>query len=185
MLTLAISDPTTLLTLYWVVVTVIVIGVIGAIVPAIPGLGLITIAILIWAVIQGFTTSTVIPLIVSAVLLVLSLGIDFLATYYGAKQAGASKWGQIGAFVGLFLGLFGFLPTLPIGGPLGPIFGVIIGSVIGALVGEFLYRKNLWIAIKAAIGIVVGTVIGKLIQGILALATLVVFLFNTWPYKGG
>ena len=57
------------------------------------------------------------------------MGVDFLAGYIGAKQAGASKWGQIGAFVGLLLGFFGLLPTLPFGGPLlGILFGPLVRS---------------------------------------------------------
>ena len=171
-----------MLILYWSLVVVMLVGVVGAVVPAIPGISLITIAALVWAIATQFANSAVIPLVVAVVVL-LGVGIDFLAGYLGAKQAGASKWGQIGAFVGLLLGMFGLLPTVVIGGPLGPIVGLLLGSVLGAVVGEFLYRRDLGIAFKAALGIVVGTVIGNLIQGLLAIATLAVFLVTTWPYR--
>ncbi|WP_353735025.1 hypothetical protein [Okeania sp. SIO2C2] len=36
-------------------------------------------------------------------------------------------------------------------------------------------------ASKVGIGIVVGTVVGNIIQGILAIATVIVFLVSTWP----
>jgi hypothetical protein len=116
-----------------------------------------------------------------------SIAIDAIATYWGAKQVGASKWGQIGAIVGFALGFFGLLPALPFGGPL---VGILLGPLLGAMIGEFLYRRNLQLkervklSVKAAIGIVMGTVVGNLIQGILAIASVVTFLISTWPPVG-
>jgi uncharacterized protein len=164
--------------IYWLLVAVMVVGIIGAVVPAIPGTSLILIAIIIWGVASSSFAAIKIPLIVTVLVLLLSIGVDFLAGYIGAKQAGASKWGQIGAFVGLLLGFFGLLPALPFGGPL---LGILIGPLLGAIIGEYLYQRQLGIAIKAGIGIVVGTVIGNLLQGILAIAAVIVFLVTTWP----
>jgi uncharacterized protein YqgC (DUF456 family) len=172
-----------MLYLYWILIVVMLVGIIGAVVPALPGISLIAGASVVWAIANSFTQSTVIPMGVALVILVLGLAVDFLAGYLGAKQAGASNWGQIGAFVGLLVGMFGFLPLVPIGGPFGPLLGIILGSAIGAIVGELLYRRDLLIAFKAALGIVVGTVVGNIIQGILALASVAVFLFFTWPYR--
>ncbi|MBD2354122.1 DUF456 family protein [Tolypothrix sp. FACHB-123] len=164
--------------IYWLLVAVMVVGIIGAVVPAIPGTSLILIAIIIWGVVSSSFAAIKIPLIVTVVVLLLSIGVDFLAGYIGAKQAGASKWGQIGAFVGLLLGFFGLLPALPFGGPL---LGILIGPLLGAIIGEYLYQRQLGVAIKAGIGIVVGTVVGNLLQGILAIAAVIVFLVTTWP----
>ncbi|BAZ01639.1 hypothetical protein NIES37_56430 [Tolypothrix tenuis PCC 7101] len=168
--------------IYWLLIAVMVVGVIGAVVPAIPGTSLILIAIIIWGVVSSSFAAIKIPLIVTVIVLLLSIGVDFLAGYIGAKQAGASKWGQIGAFVGLLLGFFGLLPALPFGGPL---LGILIGPLLGAIIGEYLYQRQLGIAIKAGIGIVVGTVVGNLLQGILAIAAVVVFILNTWPQVFG
>ena len=137
----------------------------------------ILIAIIIWGIVSSSFTAIKIPLIVTIIVLLLSIGVDFLAGYLGAKQAGASKWGQIGAFVGLVVGFFGLLPALPFGGPL---LGILLGPLLGAIIGEYLYQRQLGTAIKAGIGIVVGTLIGNLIQGLLAIAAVVVFLVTTW-----
>ena len=163
--------------LYWLLVAVMVVGVIGAVVPAIPGTSLIVAAIVIWGIVHGFG-SVSIALPVAVVVLLVSMGVDFLATFWGAKRFGASKWGQIGAVVGLLLGFFGLLPALPFGGPL---VGILFGPLIGAIVGEFIYRRDFKIAVKAGLGIVVGSLVGNLIQGVLALAALGVFLYTTWP----
>ena len=167
--------------LYWLLVAVMVVGVIGAVVPVIPGTSLIVVAIVIWGVAHGFGTVTV-PLAVAIGVLLVSIGVDFLASFWGAKRFGASKWGQIGAVVGLFLGFFGLLPALPFGGPL---LGILIGPLLGAIVGELIYRKDFVVAVKAGLGIVVGSLVGNLIQGLLALGAVIVFLVSTWPLGAG
>ena len=167
---------------YWFLVALMVVGIIGAVVPAIPGTSLILVAIVIWGFVSGSFSSVTIPLIVTIAVLLLSLGIDLLATYWGAKRAGASKWGQIGAFVGLLVGIFGLLPALPFGGPL---LGILIGPLLGAFLGEYLYQRDINLALKAGVGIVVGSLVGNLIQGVLAIATVGVFLYTTLPQVVG
>jgi uncharacterized protein len=168
--------------IYGLLVALMLVGIVGAVVPAIPGSSLILIAIVIWGIVSSSFAAIKIPLIVTVIVLLLSVGVDFLASYLGAKQAGASKWGQIGAVVGFVLGILGFLPALPFGGPL---LGMLIGPLLGAIIGEYLYRKELQPAIKAGIGIVVGSIVGNLLQGLLAIAAVVVFLVTTWPQVFG
>jgi hypothetical protein len=163
--------------IYWLLVTLMVVGVVGAVVPGIPGASLIVIAILVWGGLKGFSTISI-ALGVALLVLLLSLGVDFLATFWGAQRAGASRWGQIGAMIGLVVGFLGLLPALPFGGPL---LGVFFGPLIGALIGELLYRRDLKLAAKAALGVVVSSLIGNLVQGLLALGAVGVFLITTWP----
>jgi uncharacterized protein YqgC (DUF456 family) len=167
--------------LYWLLVALMVVGIIGAVVPGIPGTILIVTAVVIWGMVHGFAGLSI-PLTVAIVVLVANMGMDFLATYLGAKQAGASKWGQIGAVVGLLLGVFGLLPILPFGGPL---LGLLLGPLLGAIVGEYIYRRDIKLAARAGLGIVVGSLIGSLIQGLLAALAVVVFLVTTWSQVMG
>lgn len=166
-----------MLILYWLLVALMVVGIVGAVVPGIPGTSLILIAIVIWGAVQGSLNSVGVPLVVAVVVLLLNIAIDLLASYWGAKQAGASKWGQIGAIVGLVLGVLGLLPALPFGGPL---LGILLGPLLGAIVAEYFYQRDLKLAFKAGVGIVVGSLVGNLIQGLLAIAVVGVFLFTTW-----
>ncbi|MGI8503276.1 MAG: DUF456 domain-containing protein [Hassallia sp.] len=168
--------------IYWLLVAVMIFGIIGAVVPAIPGTSLILISIIIWGFVSGSFAAIKIPLIVTVIVLVLSIGVDFLGGYLGAKQAGASKYGQIGAVVGLLLGFFGLLPALPFGGPL---LGILLGPLLGAIIGEYIYQRNFLSSVKAGVGIIAGTLIGNLIQGILAIAAVAVFLFTTWSQVFG
>ncbi len=163
------------------------VGIVGAVVPGIPGPSLILGAILVWGIVQGFSNITW-PLVAIFVILILSSGVEFLASYWGAKQAGASKWGQIGAIVGLVFGFFGLLPASLIGGPL---LGILIGPLLGAIIGEFLYRRELELgqrakqSVKAGLGVVVGSLIGNLIEGLLAIVAVVIFVLSTWPPSAG
>ena len=171
-----------MLILYWLLVALMFVGIIGAVVPGIPGTSLILVAIAIWGFVQGSLSSVSAPLFVAVGVLLLGIGIDFLASYWGAKRAGASNWGQIGAIVGLVLGFVGLLPTLPFGGPL---LGILLGPLLGAIVAEYLYQRDWKLAFKAGVGIVVGSLVGNLIQGLLAIAVVVVFLFTTWAQVVG
>ncbi len=167
-----------MLILYWVLFVVMCVGIIGAFLPAIPGPTLILVAIAIWGVaVQNFAVIAW-PLAVAIIILLFGIAIDLLASQLGAKKAGASQWGQIGAIVGMICGFLGLLPTLPFGGPL---LGLLLGPLIGAIVGELLYTKDLQKSIKAGVGIVVGSVVGNVIQGILAIVPVVVFLVTTYP----
>ncbi len=75
------------------------------------------------------------------------------------------------------------MPALPVGGPL---LGILFGTMLGAFLGEFLYRKELKMAArlqlsgKVSLAVVVSSLIGNIIEGLLALAAVVVFLLTTW-----
>lgn len=173
--------------LYWVLVAVMVVGALGAVLPGIPGAILILAAVVVWGAVQGFS-NVALPLGITVLVLLLNFGVEFLASYWGAKQVGASKWGQVGSIVGLVLGVLGLLPALPVGGPL---LGILLGPLVGAVTGEFLYRRELELApraqlsLKAGAGIVVGSLVGKLIQGLLAFVAVAVFVYTTWPMMSG
>ncbi|MDY6938285.1 MAG: DUF456 family protein [Cyanobacteriota bacterium] len=172
--------------LYWILLGLMGIGVIGAIVPGLPGTSLILVSVLAWCVATGFA-GVGWPLVAVFVILILSAGIDYLALYWGVEKAGASKWATFGSIFGLVLGVFGLLPALPLGGPL---LGLLVGPVVGAFVGEWLYRGELEPgartkqAFKACMGVVVGSLIGNVIEALLAIAAIVIFIFNTWPPLG-
>jgi uncharacterized protein len=158
------------------------VGVVGAVIPIVPGPSLVLGASVIAGILYHWDNA-MITLIVSGVVLVMCFTIEQLAGIWGAQKAGASHWGQIGSIVGLFLGFFGLLPALPFGGPL---VGLFFGPFIGAVVGELCYPREaplddrLKISFKAGVGIVTGSVIGLLLQGLLTLVAAIVFVVTTW-----
>jgi uncharacterized protein len=172
---------------YWLLIAVMLLGVVGAFIPAIPGPSLIVGAVVAAGFIYGWPQVTI-PLIVSIIVFALCFAIEYLAGVLGGQKAGASHWGQVGAMIGLGLGFFGMLPALPVGGPL---LGIFFGPFIGAVVGEILYLMRdkslsaldrLQKSLKAGIGIVAGSLVGLVMQGLLSLGALMVFLFNTYSH---
>ena len=163
-------------------VLIMVGGVIGAMVPALPGITLVIGAMVLWGLVVGFGGLKW-ALAVAIAAFLLSLAVDYLAGILGAQRVGGSTWGQVGAFIGMFLGLLGLLPLLPTGIPL---LGILLGTVLGAFLGEFLHRRDLNLGQrlqqsgKVGLAIVLGTLVGNLLQGILALVAVVVFLLTTW-----
>jgi uncharacterized protein len=173
---------TTATLIYLALLLLCFVGVIGAVVPIMPGPILIVGA----AVIAGFIYNwdlVQIPLVVAGIVFVMCFAIDQLSGMWGAQKAGASSWGQIGSFVGLILGFVGLLPVLPLGGPL---VGMFFGPFVGAVVGELLYPRQVSldrrvvISVKAGVGIVLGSVLGLIIQGLLSLFAAIVFAVTTW-----
>jgi uncharacterized protein len=173
----------TLFIFYWALIAVMLVGLVGSFIPALPGIGLIVAAVVTWTIVTGGATANW-ALGTAIVALLLSLVVGYLATYLGAKQVGASSWGQTGAIVGLVIGFLGLLPALPVGGPL---LGILFGTMLGAFIGEFCYRKELEMSKrlafsgKVSIAVVVSSLIGTLLEGLLALTTIVVFIVTTWP----
>lgn len=173
-----------LVTIYWIVLAVMAIGVIGAIIPGLPGSSIILTAILGWSIVTKFA-GVGLPLIIVFVVLILSAGVEYLGVYLGSKQVGASKWSQYGAIAGMALGFLGLLPAFLVGGPL---LGILVGAVLGAFIGEYLYRSNLDSnerirqSFKASMGIVVGSILGNIIEALLAAVAVAIFIFSTWNF---
>ena len=140
----------------------VIVGIIGTVLPALPGVPLVFAGLLLAARADGFDKVGWAPLVVLGLLTLLSLVVDFWATAKGAKRVGASRMAVIGSVLGMLAGLL-----------LGP-FGIFIGAFAGAVAGELLHRRSLGQAdIGAAAKIGVGTWLG-IVMGI-ALKLAVVF----------
>ncbi|MEL6327327.1 MAG: DUF456 family protein [Cyanobacteria bacterium J06626_23] len=170
--------------LYWILVALMALGALGELIPGMPGASLILVCILVWSVATGFAGIGW-SIVLVFLILILSAAVEFLAAYWGARQFGASKWGQFGALIGLVVGFLGLLPALPIGGP---VFGVLFGPFIGAFIGEYVTRQDVegeskvQVALRASVGTVVGSFLGNLIDGLLAIIAVIVFVITTWPF---
>lgn len=155
--------------LFWWLFTIVLfaVGLIGTVVPVLPGTTIILAAAIIHRFMLGPEKSVGWPTMALLVLLTLATyAIDFLSGYFGAKYFGASGWGRFGAIVGAIVGLFFGL------------IGLFLGPVIGAVAGEFVAGKKMINAGRAGWGSLLGNVggmVGKLLVG---LAMIVIFLMN-------
>ncbi|MGA7274939.1 MAG: DUF456 family protein [Candidatus Udaeobacter sp.] len=160
--------------LFWWVITIILfaVGLIGTIVPVVPGTTIILAAAVIHRIMLGPEKSIGWRTIIVLVLLTLATyAIDILGGYFGAKYFGATKWGTFGAILGALVGLFF------------GIVGLFVGPVIGAIAGEFVAGKRMIDAGRAGWGSLLGNLgamLGKLVIG-LAMIT-IFFLTAPTPF---
>jgi uncharacterized protein YqgC (DUF456 family) len=159
-------------TVYYVLAGILIlVGIAGVILPAIPGLPLVFAGMLLAAWAGGFQQIGVTTLVILGVLTVLSLGIDFWAAAMGARRVGASRLALVGAIVGTLGGLV-----------LGPV-GLFIGPFVGALAGELLHGRRLDAAgmgqaTRVGFGTWLGIAMGIALKLMLALAMLGLFAWS-------
>ena len=142
---------------------VMLLGLIGSILPGLPGTPLVFLAAVGHRLYFGQASVSNLVLGVLAGLMVVSLLLDFAATALGAKRFGATWRGAVGAVVG---GLCGLLLVFP---------GIILGPFIGALVFELLGGKEFKAAASAGAGATLGLLLG--IIGKVALTVVMAGLF--------
>jgi len=152
--------------LWWVLAAIIVIaGLVGTVVPALPGVPLIFAGLVLAAWTNGFEPVGWGTIGVLAALTVIAVIIDIMSAAFGAKRKGASPrafWGAtLGAIVGMFFGLVGIL------------FGPFIGAVAAELAGGSGAHQ----AGRSGYGVWVGLVLGTAAK--LAIAFLMLGIFLT------
>jgi uncharacterized protein YqgC (DUF456 family) len=135
--------------LLWIAAVIFIsAGIIGLIIPAVPGPSLLLIGLICAAWAEGFEyigwgTVTVLILLTGGAFL-----IDFVAGALGAKRSGASKQATYGALLGAVVGIFFGL------------VGAFIGPFIGAFVAELLVRRQAKQATEVGVMTLIGVVIG-------------------------
>jgi uncharacterized protein YqgC (DUF456 family) len=137
-------------------------GLLGCVLPAIPGPPLSYVALLLvqWAW-KPFGTTT---LIVFAVITVIVTVLDYVIPVWGAKVFGATKQGIYGSIIGMLVGTF-----------LTPV-GMITGLLAGAILGDMYAGKKLSDAIGSGLGTFIGTMAGMVVKLILSgIMTFMVF----------
>src|SRR5690606_37338120 len=117
---------------YLLAALMVLVGLAGIILPALPGLPLVFAGMLLAAWTDGFERVEWWWLVILGALTVLSLLVDFWATAAGAKRVGASRKAVVGAVIGTVVGLF-----------IVPPFGLFIGPFVGALLGELWHGRGI------------------------------------------
>ena len=145
----------------WVWITLGIIltiaGIVGCIIPLIPGPPLSYAALLI----VHFTIGDLFSnrfLILWLLLTILVTLLDYYVPIWGTQKFGGSKSGVWGSAIGLILGLFIFPP-----------FGIIAGPFIGAVAGELLGGKDMSNALRSGFGSFLGFIAGTIMKLVVSL----------------
>ena len=139
----------------------LLIGIIGCIVPGLPGTPIAYAGLWIAQATDQVDFSWQFLLIWGIVVIIISV-LDYIVPAWGTKHYGGSKWGVWGSTIGVFIGLF-----------FGAA-GVIFGPLVGAILGELIAGKQIHEAIKAGwgsfIGILFGTIFKLIACGLMTVA---------------
>jgi uncharacterized protein YqgC (DUF456 family) len=155
--------------LFWWLITIVLfaVGLIGTVLPVIPGTTVILAAAIIHRIMLGAEKSVGWwSIAILALLTLLTYLLDFLSGYFGAKYFGATKWGLFGAVLGAIVGLFF------------GIIGLFVGPVIGAVAGEFIAGKRMIDAGRAGWGSLLGNLGGMIGKLLIGLTMVVIFLMS-------
>ena len=151
--------------LLWVAaVALIAIGVAGTILPAIPGVTLVFLGMLLGAWIDDFARIPVWLVVIFALLTAVAWAVDYFAAAAGARRAGASKLAVVGAIVGTVAGIFTGL------------IGLLFMPLVGAAVGEFIAQRDLRRAGTVGVATWLGLLVGTAIKVAIVFAMIGVFV---------
>lgn len=126
--------------LWMLAALLVVLGLVGTVVPKLPGPLLVFAGLLIGAWADRFERVGPFTLVLLALLVVGALVLELWAAHHGARRSGASALAVAGAALGALVGLFFSLP------------GLLLGPFLGAFAGELLMRRGLRQAGRAGLG---------------------------------
>lgn len=152
-------------TVWWVLSTaLILLGLAGIVLPALPGTILVLAGIVLGAWIDGFTRVGWFTIAAVTVLAVVAFAMDYFSAVLGARRVGASKQAVAGAAIGTVAGIF-----------MG-IIGVFFMPLVGAAIGEYLARREHGRALQVGLATWIGLMVGMLAKFVLAFMMIGIYL---------
>ncbi len=142
----------------------ILVGLAGTILPAVPGVPLVFAGMLIGAWVGDFEKVSVWTVVLLGVLTAAAVVLEVVASAVGAKRTGASWLAFAGAGVGTLIGAFA------------GIVGLLLGPFVGAVIGEWLATRDMPQATRAGVGAAIGFIIGTAAKLALCFAMLGIFV---------
>jgi uncharacterized protein len=151
--------------LLWVLcAALILVGLVGTVLPLLPGTVLVWAGIVLGAWIDDFTRVSLTTVLVISALALLAWALDYVAGLMGAKKAGASTQALIGAAAGTLVGLFMGL------------IGVLFMPLLGAAAGEYLAQKDQKRAAQVGLATWIGIMVGLIAKVVLAFIMVGIFI---------
>lgn len=151
----------------------ILLGVLGAVIPALPGPPMSWLGLL-FLYLTKVVEIRMSFLIITALIALAVYLLDLFMPAWGTKKFGGSKQGSYGAIIGVLVALL-----IPVFGPL----GFLVFPFLGAFIGEHIYNKASKNKLKSALGSLIGFLAGTFLKLILSIVYLVYFIQFTWEFK--
>lgn len=165
--------------LFGIAIALILLGVVGTIVPILPGTILIWLTILIYAILENFQAIDWISLSVLTFIALLTGTADLWLTILGSRKGGASALALIYGLIGGLIGFVGFGFLIPV---LGNLLGGIIGYATGILLGQYQKHGDWNQALRASLGGVFGWGVASIVQLSGGLLMLAIFIWQVLSF---
>lgn len=146
---------------------IMLVGLVGTVLPGLPGPPLIFVAAFLYALVEGFHVVGWPTLVVLGLLTLAATTADLWASSVGAKMGGASGWSVALGLVGGLLGLVLF--SLP---------GAILGALLAVVLTEIARQDDWRKALKAGRGWLVGWILATLLQLGVGLTMVAIFAWQ-------
>ena len=156
---------TLIISLWTLAVILIVVGVAGTVLPALPGVVFVFLGIFLAAWIDDFSVVSGLTVGICLAFTLLAIGLDYVAGMLGAKMVGASREAIVGSFIGTIAGVFSGL------------WGLLFMPLVGAAIGQYMYDRDLIRARNVGIATWLGMVIGMLIKIAITFLMIGIFVF--------
>jgi uncharacterized protein len=151
-------------------------GIVGAIIPGLPGPPISFISLILMNLTDNITYSESFFFTFGFLALAITL-LDYYVPIYGTKKFGGSRAGVVGSTVGLIAAVF-ILPFAGIIiGPFG-LLGIILGPFAGAWIGETMAGTRGDLALKAAFGSFIGFLAGTLVKLVYSMAIMIIIVID-------
>jgi uncharacterized protein YqgC (DUF456 family) len=141
-----------------------IVGALGIVLPALPGVPLLFAGMVVAAAIDDFQRVGWLPLAVLGFLTLLAVLVEFFASAFGAQRVGASSRAIAGALIGTVVGLFF------------GIAGLVFGPFVGAVIGELSVHGRIEQAGRVGVATWIGLVFGTLAKIAIAFAMIGIFV---------
>ena len=138
--------------IYIVTGLLMLVGLVGCILPALPGPPLSYLGLILLKFTPLGDEIVTWELVITGLVVAIVVIIDYITPIIGAKKFGGTKYGNWGCAIGAIVGLFF------------PPFGIILGPFLGAVIGELIGKKEFKDALKAGFGAFIGFLFGFLLK---------------------
>lgn len=145
----------------------VLVGLLGAIIPGIPGPPLSFVGLLLLYLCPGSEIGGLM-LTITALLSVAITILDFVAPAWLTNKKGGSKYAMWGAIVGMFIGM-----------PLG-LLGIVVAPFLCALIGELLYGTSVERAVNVAFVSFVAFMLTTGVKFVYSFVLLILVIVKGW-----
>jgi uncharacterized protein len=156
-------------TLLWIAAgALMLVGLVGTVLPALPGTVLVLSGIVLAAWIDDFARINGWTVALVSLFAAIAWITDYAAAFLGAKKVGASKFALLGAAIGTIVGVFTGL------------VGLLVFPFVGAVAGQYVHERDAGNAAKVGLGTWLGMLVGTVIKLVVVLTMLGIAAAAYW-----